>query len=61
MMGDGKQVVRRFYEELWNGGNLAAADELVAEDYIRHDLRPGDAPRTCRAEGSGAEVQSGVP
>ena len=44
-MGDGgKQVVRRFYEELWNGGNLAAADELVAEDYIRHDLRPGDAP-----------------
>ena len=44
-MGDGgKQVVRRFYEELWNRGNLAAADELVAEDYIRHDLRPGDAP-----------------
>jgi predicted SnoaL-like aldol condensation-catalyzing enzyme len=44
-MGDGgKQVVRRFYEELWDGGNLAAADELVAEDYIRHDMRPGDAP-----------------
>lgn len=39
-----KQVVRRFYEELWNRGNLDAADELVASDYVRHDLRPGDAP-----------------
>lgn len=39
-----KQVVRRFYEELWNRGNLDAADELVAPDYVRHDLRPGDAP-----------------
>jgi steroid delta-isomerase-like uncharacterized protein len=45
MMGDaGKQVVRCFYEELWNRGNLDAADKVVAEDYIRHDLRPGDAP-----------------
>jgi steroid delta-isomerase-like uncharacterized protein len=45
MTGDAnKQVVRRFYEELWNRGNLDAADELVASDYVRHDLRPGDAP-----------------
>jgi steroid delta-isomerase-like uncharacterized protein len=39
-----KTVVRRFYDELWNRGKLDAADELVAEDYVRHDLRPGDAP-----------------
>ncbi len=39
-----KDVVRRFYEELWNRGNLDAADKLVAQDYVRHDLRPGDAP-----------------
>ena len=39
-----KQLVRRFYEELWNRGNLAAAEEIVAQDYVRHDLRPGDAP-----------------
>jgi steroid delta-isomerase-like uncharacterized protein len=45
MTGDAnKQVVRRFYEELWNRGNLAAADELVAPAYVRHDLRAGDAP-----------------
>lgn len=39
-----KQLVLRFYEELWNRGNFDAADELVADDYARHDLRPGDAP-----------------
>jgi hypothetical protein len=39
-----KDLVLRFYEELWNRGNLAAAEELVAQDYVRHDLRPGAAP-----------------
>jgi hypothetical protein len=39
-----KDLVRRFYEERWNRGNLAAAEELVAQDYVRHDLRPGAAP-----------------
>jgi steroid delta-isomerase-like uncharacterized protein len=39
-----KAIVLRFYEELWNNGNFDAADELVAADYVRHDLRPGEAP-----------------
>ena len=39
-----KRLVVRFYEELWNRGNYEAADDLVAADYVRHDLRPGDAP-----------------
>jgi steroid delta-isomerase-like uncharacterized protein len=39
-----KRLVLRLYEELWNRGNYDAADELVAADYVRHDLRPGDAP-----------------
>ncbi len=29
--------VRRFYEELWNRGNLAAADELASRECVRHD------------------------
>ena len=44
MVEANKQVVRRFYDELWNRGNLDVADQLVAADYVRHDLRPGDAP-----------------
>ncbi len=37
-----KAIVRRFYEELWNRGNGDAAFDLIAEDYVRHDLRPGN-------------------
>jgi steroid delta-isomerase-like uncharacterized protein len=44
MVAGHKQIVRRFYEELWNRGNLQVADELVSPDYVRHDLRPGEAP-----------------
>lgn len=39
-----KAIVRRFYEEVWNRGNLDVADDIFAADYVRHDLRPGTAP-----------------
>ena len=29
-------IVRRLIEELWNAGNPELADELYAEDYVRH-------------------------
>ena len=38
-----KALVRRFYEEVWGRGNLDAADDIFAADYVRHDLRPGNA------------------
>ena len=34
-----KALVRRFYAEI-DKGNLAAMDELVADDYINHDPPP---------------------
>ena len=34
-----KALVRRFYEEI-DRGNLAAMDELVAEDYLDHSPPP---------------------
>lgn len=36
---ENKALVRRFYEEI-DKGNLAAMDELVAEDYIDHSPPP---------------------
>ncbi len=38
-----KATVRRFYEEVWNKGNVDFAFEIFAEDYTRHDLRPTKA------------------
>ncbi len=38
-----KALIRYFYEEVWNKGNLNAADEVFAAEYVRHDLRPGNA------------------
>jgi steroid delta-isomerase-like uncharacterized protein len=38
-----KELVLQFYEEVWGEGNLEFAREVFHEDYIRHDLRPGDA------------------
>ncbi len=35
-----KALIRRFYDEVWNKGNLDVTFELFADDYVRHDLRP---------------------
>jgi steroid delta-isomerase-like uncharacterized protein len=41
---ENKALVRRFYEEVWNQGNLDAAYDVFTNNYVRHDLRPGGAP-----------------
>ncbi len=40
---ENKAIVRRFYEEVWNSGNLTVTSEVFADDYVRHDLRPAPA------------------
>ena len=39
-----KAILRRFFEEIYNQGNLAVADDLVAADYVSHNPAPGEAP-----------------
>ena len=34
---ENKQLVRRLHGEVWNEGNMAVADELLAEDYVEHN------------------------
>ena len=39
-----KLVLRRFFEEIFNQGNLAAADEIVSAHYLDHNAAPGEMP-----------------
>jgi steroid delta-isomerase-like uncharacterized protein len=32
-----KQLVRRYYDEVWSKGNLALVDELMTSDYVNID------------------------
>ena len=40
-----KAIVRSLVEEVWNKGNLAVVDEIIADDYIHHgashEIPPG--------------------
>jgi predicted ester cyclase len=35
-----KEIARRFREDLWNAGDLALADELIAPDCLLHSVIP---------------------
>lgn len=39
-----KEIVRRFYDEVWNEGRLAAADELFAPHFRDTDAPPDVPP-----------------
>ena len=39
---ENKALVRRFYEQVWMRGELDAADEVFADEYVRHDFRASD-------------------
>ncbi|GEM_PF-231332 len=34
-------IVRRFFEEVWNNNNLSLVDELLASDFVDHSAPPG--------------------
>jgi steroid delta-isomerase-like uncharacterized protein len=55
MSEQNKAVVRRFIEDVWNSGNLAAIDELISEDHVDHD--PGQAGSPGGREGARAFIQ----
>lgn len=40
---ENKALVRRFYDEVWAKGNVEFAHDVFQDDYVRHDLRPGQA------------------
>ncbi len=34
---ENKELIKRFFDEVYNKGNLSVADELVAKDYVSHN------------------------
>lgn len=43
MSEENKSLIRRFYQTVWNDGDLAAIDLLFAPDFVNHDPDPGHA------------------
>src|SRR5215216_22743 len=39
-----KALVRRYYEEVWSKGNVAAVDEFMAPNYVPHSIPSGLPP-----------------
>jgi len=39
---DDKTISRRFFEEVWNDGNLDALEDLAARDSVLHDRDMGE-------------------
>jgi predicted ester cyclase len=48
---DPADVVRRFFEELWNARRLEMADVIIAVDCVTRQLRSADAPMPGAARG----------
>lgn len=45
-----KELVRKFYDEVWQKGNLDFADQVFGDSYVRHDPRGGNPPAGARGQ-----------
>jgi hypothetical protein len=41
MSEENKAIVQRFFEEIWNEGNLEIANEIIDDGYSQTDLTTG--------------------
>ena len=44
MFTKNKALVKRFFEDIYNQGDLSVADGIMARDYCNHNPAPGEAP-----------------
>jgi hypothetical protein len=58
---DNKAIVHRFYEEVWNKGNVAAVDELIAPNYVNHFDSPTNVSVPERFQQSREETKHFIP
>ena len=43
MSASNKAILRRLFEKVYNQGDLQAADEIMAADFVNHNPAPGEA------------------
>ena len=43
-VSENEAVFRRFYEAIWNEGDLAVADEILSEDFVNHEVEDAPVP-----------------
>ena len=41
MSDEARNLVSRYYREVWEAGNVGALDDLLSDDYVDHDPSPG--------------------
>ena len=45
-LADNKALVRRLFDEVWNTGNVAIVDDLLAPDFVDHAAQMGGGDPT---------------
>ncbi len=58
---ENKIIVRRLYQEFFNKGNLAIADELIAPNYVNHSAPPEQEPGPEGVKQRGAGLRTAFP
>jgi steroid delta-isomerase-like uncharacterized protein len=61
MAQDPKAVVRRFLDEIWNNRNPAAAEEVMAEDFVWRTPTLGTISGRAQALAALAEMRTAFP
>jgi steroid delta-isomerase-like uncharacterized protein len=58
---ENKTIMRRFFERVFNRGDLSVADEIVAPDYEQHDASPGERPGLEGLKASVTDTRTAFP
>jgi steroid delta-isomerase-like uncharacterized protein len=58
---ENKALMRRYYQEIWHEGNIAAGDELVALDIVDHMPGPDQPPGRVGHDATVAMVHTAFP
>jgi hypothetical protein len=54
---ENEALARRWFEDLFNRGNLEVADEIIASDHVNHDSTLPDIPPGLEGQKQIANLQ----